>query len=131
MTAASRRKGASGEREAAALLRHIWPRARRGFQTRDGADQPDVDGTPWWVEVKRAKRIQWVAALRQALHAISRGKDRRPPLVVGREDGGEWLVMLRLDDFLALYHGGDDREEALLSRIRRAVETLTAGEAAE
>ena len=64
---ASRRKGHDWERAVAKRLRAIFGTAvRRGWQSRDGAEQPDVDGSPWWVECKRSKRPNIEAALVQA-----------------------------------------------------------------
>jgi len=99
MGALSRRKGAGFEREAAAELRRVWPEAKRGLgQARDASEVPDVEGTPFWPECKRGKRVNIRAAIAQALEASK--ADGRPVLVVSREDGREALATLRLCDFL-------------------------------
>lgn len=48
----SRDKGKRGEREAVSLWSRWFPHAKRGLQYRSGVDAPDVDSTPYWVEVK-------------------------------------------------------------------------------
>lgn len=99
MSASSRRKGHDYERALAATLRSVWPEARRGIsQTRDGSDVPDVEGTPYWVEAKRGKRVAIRAAYDQAVEAA----DGRPPVVVSREDRSPPLVTMGLEDWLDL-----------------------------
>ena len=99
MGALSRRKGAGFEREAATELRRVWPEAKRGLgQSRAASEVPDVEGTPFWPECKRGKRVNIRAAIAQALEASK--ADGRPVLVVSREDGREALATLRLSDFL-------------------------------
>lgn len=51
----SRSKGKRGERLVANKLKEIWPTAQRGLTQSRGAIQPDVTGTPYWVEVKIGK----------------------------------------------------------------------------
>lgn len=51
----SRQKGKRIERYVANLLKEIWPNARRGLTQSRGATEPDVTGTPFWVEVKGGK----------------------------------------------------------------------------
>lgn len=98
----SRAKGARGERELVTKLREMlgevpglrrcWHRAVNGGH--------DVDLPGWPVEVKRYKGIalhRWFEqAERQALKVGGR------PLLAHREDRGEWLVTLRLTDWVAL-----------------------------
>lgn len=100
MGAHQRAKGARGEREAAQLLRRVYPLAdRRPMQARGAArDGCDVEGTPWHVEVKRGARVSVLAALAQA----ERDTDGRPPLVLARQDREGWIVALRWEDFAAL-----------------------------
>jgi hypothetical protein len=52
-----RTKGHNFERLVAKMFRRWWPEARRGYQYRDGAEAPDVVGTPFWVECKNHKKI--------------------------------------------------------------------------
>lgn len=104
--AASRTKGHAWEREVAILLRPIFPNARRGLsQTRDGADVPDVDCTPYWLECKKGKRTNPRAALEQAFNAaVSKGLggDPRPPVAICYDDRERPVAMMYLDDWLAL-----------------------------
>jgi hypothetical protein len=79
----SRNKGAGWERLVATDLKQIFPEARRGLgQARSAKEVSDVEGTPWWVECKRGKRVSIRAALAQARAAT----DGRPLLIVVRED---------------------------------------------
>lgn len=102
----SRDKGQRGEREAAALLSSLgFTEACRGLgQARAGGEVPDVDGSPWWVEVKRHRGIAAVRFLEQAELAAQASGDPRPPLVLMREDarpgkGVRWVAMLSFEEF--------------------------------
>lgn len=106
---ASRAKGGRGEREAAAALGDVLgrPWRRAVGQSRSGADAPDVEPDGWsvggasstpWVEVKRG-RSTITAAMRQAVAACG----ARLPVVVTRQDRGEWLVTVRLADLGRLW----------------------------
>lgn len=93
----SRNKGKRGEREVVLMFKRAgFMEARRGYQYRDGSEASDVIGVPWWVEVKRHKRVNIKAALKQAIAACG----EQTPIVFSRDDGDEWLVTLRADDFL-------------------------------
>lgn len=99
----SRDKGQRGEREAASLLAASFPGARRGCgQARNGSDAADVEGTPWWVEVKSVARIAALRFLEQADAAT----DGRPPVVLMREcrrgHRSRWVAMLDLATLLTL-----------------------------
>lgn len=100
MCAASRRKGRAGELEAAEQLRVVYPDALNGPSQYRGAkkDGADVNGTPFWVEVKRGKAPPIGPAMAQA----KRDTDGRPPLVLSRKDRDEWLVTMRLEDWKKL-----------------------------
>ena len=83
---------------------------RRGQQTREGRDDPDVvvEGMPLWVEVKTwGARHSWpahVEALHQAETAMAASEEpcripiaviresRRPAMVVLRLEAARWLV---------------------------------------
>lgn len=99
----SRNKGKVGEREVATSLRELFgPQVRRGWQARDGADAPDIEGTPFWVEVKRGRPARSVGvAVRQAVEAAGRAKDVRRVLVVAREDRQEAIVGMTFETWLA------------------------------
>ena len=96
---ASRAKGASFERKVAEVFREIYPEARRGYQRRSGSDEPDVAGTPWWIECKVGKGTPQVyRAWWQAMEAT----DGRACMVVHKQDRTEVLVTLELADLVAL-----------------------------
>ena len=94
----SRRKGKVWERELAALLRPIFPNAKRGFQNRSGRDGCDVEGTTFWVEAKHGKCVNVRGALKQALDDT----DGRPAVVVAKDDRSAPFVVMTLNDWLAL-----------------------------
>lgn len=96
--ARSRRKGANGERELAAILREYGYDVRRGIQS---AGESDVIGLPGiHLEVKRREKLQledWMAQAR---------RDARPeelPTVWHRRNNCEWLVTMPLEVFMILY----------------------------
>lgn len=102
MGSSSRRKGAGGEREAAAEFRNGgYPDARRGDSQSRGAREADVEDTPFWIEVKRGKKVRLRAAIDQA----NGDSDHRPPIVVWRDDRSGWRVDLALDIFLEICEG--------------------------
>jgi len=97
----SRRKGATGEREFAALLREYgWPEAKRG-QQRTGLEQADVVDGPLgchW-EVKRVQRLQLRKALDQAIRDSPKGC---VPIVAHRANGEDWQATLEMSALLRL-----------------------------
>ena len=96
----SRNKGQRGEREIVAFLTRLgYTGAGRGWQSRQGHAQCDVEGTEWWIEVKRGKKVNVRSAMRQALS----DRDERRPMVVWRDDREPWMVSLALEDAAALF----------------------------
>lgn len=93
----SNRKGKTGEREVAALLRSLGLDARRTQQysgTEGTADVvSSVPGVHW--EVKRYARIASLRFLEQAERDCLAND---LPVVAMREDRGEWTIQLRLKD---------------------------------
>lgn len=111
MGAASRRKGAAGERELIALLRERLgdlPELRRNLdQPRDGGADLRIAGHA--IEVKRAEqfRSSWIdQADAQA------GGD--VPVVAWRRNGGRWrlLLVMDLDGFAAAVRRNPTTPEA-------------------
>lgn len=97
---ASRTKGHSYERELAAIMREIFPEAHRGLQSRGGgAEECDVEGTPFHIEAKRGVKPNPRAALYQAVRD-ARGK--RPAVAVIRDDRCTPFVVMTLADWLQL-----------------------------
>lgn len=99
--ARSRRKGADFERWMVHRFREAMPGAevRRGLQYRGGEETPDIECPVFWPELKRGKKPNMRAALRQAIEA---SPDGRIPIAVVRDDRAEATVTLLLDDFLDL-----------------------------
>lgn len=100
----SRSKGARAEREVAAILRAAGYESER--TQRGVAQGEDVTGPEGWsIEVKRTERFalrpSWAQACRQA--------EDRKPLVATRWNGGEWLAVVRLEDWLRLVSGDAPR----------------------
>jgi hypothetical protein len=99
---ASRDKGASGEREAAAFLSQWFPKAARGVsQSRGGIDGPDVEGCyGLWPEVKRVKAAVaegWISQAEADL-IISATKFPRPnvqPIALFRVDSKPFQAKTR------------------------------------
>lgn len=94
-----RTKGHSWERQVAILMRELFPDARRGMQSRDGADAPDVEGTPYHVECKVGKLPNPRAALYQA---IRDAKGKRPAVAVVKDDRCTPFVVMTLPDWMQL-----------------------------
>lgn len=94
MSARERRKGSRGENELAAIFSdHIGPTKRQLGQARDSGT--DIHRGKWRIEVKRRKRIALLyEALQQAELVDSY------PAVAIRADGKDWLVCVRLMDFI-------------------------------
>jgi hypothetical protein len=99
----SRNKGKAGEREFARICREHFPdlEVERSWQVRGGAGKADVvvKGLPVHFEVKRQKRPNIRAALRQATD------DADPtliPVAATRADRDTWVVTLDLKEFLHL-----------------------------
>jgi hypothetical protein len=118
-----RTKGKIWEREVAAKLRGIFgEQVRRGWQAREGCDDPDVVGVPrQWVECKHHQRVNIAAAMRQAVEESERADNRRAPeqgrlkpwpVVYSKSNREGPLVTMRMDDFLVLL-----REWAEFARV--------------
>lgn len=94
----SRQKGAAAERELANILKEHGYDAHRGQQFHGGGDSPDVVGLPGYhIEAKRVEAFALYPALDQASRDAAAG---RVPIVVHRRNSREWVVVIRLDDFL-------------------------------
>lgn len=111
----SRRKGASFERLVANRLKQIWGPAKRGIgQARSAGEVADVEGTPYWLELKHRKLVNIRAAMRQAVEQT----DGRAPVVVSRSNGEDVLVTMRLDDWLEV--------QSLAEQARKVMRTVKA-----
>ena len=91
-----------GNLDAYKLWRAIgYHTARRGYQFGDGSENADIIGVPYWVEVKRYKRVlpsTYAAGFRQGQKDMILACEREyipDPLdvvVMARGDHGAWMV---------------------------------------
>ena len=102
----SRNKGKRYELELAAKLRQYGFAARRGQQYSGANGDPDVTGLPRiHIEAKRRQSIgniyDWMT---QSKHDAREGEI---PVVMCRADHSETMVIMRFDDWMALYNNSD------------------------
>lgn len=101
MSINSRSKGAKGERELAKILREYGYPCRRGQQYSGANGDADVVGLPnIHIEVKRRERLEIYSAIVQA---VRDAKNDEKPAVFHRKNECEWLVTMRLEDWMKLY----------------------------
>lgn len=104
----SRQKGKVGERELAELFnKHGWP-ARRGQQFAGGSESADVRllcPLPIHVECKRAERVNWRAAMRQAEGDTG---PMNEPVVFERRNGEDWYCHLSAESLFRLIKWAGD-----------------------
>lgn len=96
----SRAKGAAGERELANYLKAAGFQAHRGQQFAGGNDSPDVVCSAldsYHIECKRVEAGSLYTWLRQSVRDAGNAK---VPLVIHRRNQRDWVVIMRLDDFL-------------------------------
>ena len=99
----SREKGKKGELELAQILRAYGFEARRGQQFSGANGDPDVIGIPGYhIECKRVERLNIYEAMAQSINDARIGET---PVVMHRKNREEWLVSMRLGDFIKLYKG--------------------------
>jgi Holliday junction resolvase len=99
----SRAKGAAGERELARKLNEYGFDTRRTVQYNGKAEegQADLVGLEGiHIECKRVERLNLYDAMAQAIHDA---KDGELPSVFHRKNHSEWLVTMRLQDWMELY----------------------------
>lgn len=96
----SRRKGAAGERELANKLKDCGYEARRGQQFCGKNGDADVLGIPGiHIECKRVEKLNLEKAMNQSINDAREGEI---PTVFHRKNRMEWLVTLRMKDFMTL-----------------------------
>ncbi len=99
----SQRKGRTGELELTEALR------RSGYDVKPGRSQsygeePDIIGLPGvHIECKRCERLQISEWIKQAIRDSERFKDGKP-IVFHRRNNEEWLITMRLTDFMDYYN---------------------------
>lgn len=97
----SRNKGAAGERELAAKLREYGYQCRRGQQYSGANGDADVVGLPGiHIECKRVEKLNIYDAMEQSVRDANKDET---PAVFHRKNNKEWLVTLRMDDFMKMY----------------------------
>jgi hypothetical protein len=98
---AARNKGKRGERELASILRSYGYDARRGQQFCGANGDADVVGLPGiHIEVKRTEKFKLYDAMSQSIHDA---KDDEKPTVMHRRNNCDWIVCMRLEDWIELY----------------------------
>lgn len=104
----SQRKGADGERELARILREYGYSIERGGSLSYGA-VPDLTGLPGvHIECKRVERLNVPEAMKQAERDSERFQDGMPA-VFHRRSREQWLVTMRLVDWIRLYQNREGR----------------------
>ena len=97
-----RRKGAAGEREAAAKLNEVLgTRFHRGRQYCGGPESPDLAGDlpGLHLEVKRVEALRLYPSLEQARRDSGTGE---VPAVMHRTNRKPWVVIVYADDLIRL-----------------------------
>lgn len=98
-----RTKGAQYEREVCAeFTAHLATHIQRNIgQARDGGN--DINVGPLRIECKRRKTLGTVESWMEQAEAACDRDEGHVPAAVGRQDGGQSLIIFRLEDFLALF----------------------------
>lgn len=97
----SRQKGKRGELELAKILKNYGYEARRGQQYCGVNGDADVVGLPGvHIEVKRTERFKLYDAMEQAERDA---REDEIPAVFTRKNNKNWLVCMRLEDFMGMY----------------------------
>ena len=105
----SRDKGAKGERELAGKLREFGYDARRGQQFCGANGDADVVGLPGiHIECKRVEKLNLYDAMSQSVRDAREGE---VPTVFHRKNHCEWLVTMRMEDWMQLYSNGEREGE--------------------
>lgn len=101
----SRDKGAKGERELAGKLREFGYDARRGQQFCGANGDADVVGLPGiHIECKRVEKLNLYDAMSQS---VRDARENEIPTVFHRKNHCEWLVTMRMEDWMQLYSNGE------------------------
>ncbi len=104
MGRSQQRKGAAGEAELARILREYGYNMARGGSLSYG-EVPDLVGLPGiHIECKRVERLNIQEAMNQAIRDSEWFRDGMP-VVFHRRNRQQWLVIMRLTDFMELYQG--------------------------
>ena len=108
----SRTKGAVYENEVCKKLFAFWPSARRNLAQYQSSDGRDLDGTaPVCFQLKRRKKILLSEIKIAYLEARESLDDEYTmPAACWRDDSGQSMVMMGLEDLVALLCGIEDKE---------------------
>ena len=103
----SNAKGKSFEREVANLFKPLFPNAKRSFgQARNGAESPDVVGTPFWIECGKGSTIKIHEKLAQGAHDAMVCPDDAyrdlPVLAVTKSVRGQVMITMSATTFFDL-----------------------------
>lgn len=97
----SREKGKRGERELANALKQYGYDCRRGQQYCGANGDADVVGLAGiHVECKRVEKLNFYDAIAQA---VADSKPEELPAVFSRRNHAEWIVTMKLSDWINLY----------------------------
>lgn len=101
MSINSRRKGKNGELELAKLLRGYGYDARRSVQYSGANGDADLTGLDYiHIECKRVEKLNLENAVDQS---IRDARDGEVPTVFHRKNNREWLVTMRMSDWMQFY----------------------------
>ncbi len=103
MAVNSKQKGKRGELDIVHKLKEYGFDTRRSVQYNGKADGGQADSvglTGIHAEIKRVERLNLYDAMAQAVHDA---KDGELPTVFHRKNHSEWLVTMRLQDWMQLY----------------------------
>lgn len=102
MGKSSQRKGREGERELCSYLQSSGYDVTVG-QAMSFGKMPDLSGLPGiHIECKRVERLNVQEAMQQAINDAEKFNDGKPALF-HRRNRSEWLVTMRLVDWLNVY----------------------------
>ena len=97
----SRRKGKTGELELSKKLKEYGYETRRGQQYSGANGDADVVGLNGvHIECKRVEKLNLEDAVTQSVHDARKNET---PVVMHRKNHKEWLVTMRLVDWIKLY----------------------------
>lgn len=117
---ASRNKGHDYERDVANYLKPLYPGAKRGLQSRDGAEAADVEGTPLFIECKRHRKISGALTLyRKACEDAASDPEGRPAVLVLKEDGGPEVAVVPLELLVGMLADGANDLSIAMMRGRK------------
>ena len=125
MGSMSRRKGAAGEREAAAALNEVFgTRFHRGRQYHGGPESPDLAGDlpGLHLEVKRCERLRLYEALTQARRDAS---VTQVPAVLHRANQKPWVIVVDVEDLIRLLDVVDEHRAKVSDPLSVGSDQLT------